>query len=234
MLLRNIDYLTRDPEGFLIFLALTIFGLVICITIHEFSHAFVAVRLGDDHARSLGRLTLNPLAHLDLMGSLMLLFVGFGWGKPVPVDPRAIRGNPIQGMAMIAFAGPLSNILMASLLAIPFKFGVLIWPFTSTARVMNSPIEQMVGTVLGILVFFNLLLAIFNLIPIAPLDGSKVILGLVPRDLARALHRLEPWGPGVLLSIIMLDWFLDTRILTRILGPGVNVLSNLLVGHSIF
>ena len=105
MLLRNIDYLSRDPEGFLIFLGFTIFGLVICITVHEFSHAFVAHKLGDDTAVRMGRLSLDPRSHLDPLGSLMILVAGFGWGKPVPVNALALRGNIYRGMALVSIAG---------------------------------------------------------------------------------------------------------------------------------
>ena len=233
MIFRNLDSLTRNTEEFLLSLLLILGGLVVCLTVHEFSHALVATRLGDRHPKSMGRLTLNPLAHLDPLGGLMLLLVGFGWAKPVPVNPLALGGNPLRGMAIVAFAGPLSNTLMAALLCIPFKAGVVDWPYTTLAF-LQSPTEQLIATVLFILIMLNLLLAVFNLIPVAPLDGSKAILGLLPRNLAESFRRLEPWGPGVLLTVIMLDWFANTRILIRIIRPAVNTLSDLMVGHNVF
>ena len=231
MILRNLGNL--DSLEFVLSILLILGGLVVCLTVHEFSHALVATRMGDRLAKSMGRLTLNPLAHLDPLGGLMVLMVGFGWAKPVPVNPLALRGDPRRGMAIVAFAGPLSNTLMAALLCIPFKAGVVAWPNTY-ASFLQSPTEQLIATVLFILIMINLLLAVFNLIPVAPLDGSKAILGLLPRHLAEAFRRLEPWGPGVLLTVILLDWFANTRILIRIIRPAVNTLSDLLVGHNVF
>ena len=233
MILRNLDSLTRNTEEFLLSMLLILGGLVVCLTVHEFSHALVATRLGDNHAKSMGRLTLNPLAHLDPLGGLMLLLVGFGWAKPVPVNPLALGGNPLRGMAIVAFAGPLSNTLMAALLTIPFKAGLLIWPYAPLA-VLQGSAEQLAATVLFVLIMLNLLLAVFNLIPVAPLDGSRAILGVLPRHLAEAFRRLEPWGPGILLTVILLDVFANTRILIRVIGPAVNTLSNLMVGHNVF
>ena len=231
MILRNLGNL--DSLEFVVSILLILGGLVVCLTVHEFSHALVATRMGDRLAKSMGRLTLNPLKHLDPLGGLMVLMVGFGWAKPVPVNPAALRGDPRRGMAIVAFAGPLSNTLMAALLCIPFKAGLVAWPNTY-ASFLQSTTEQLVTTVLFILIMINLLLAVFNLIPIAPLDGSKAILGLLPRHLADAFRRLEPWGPGVLLTVIMLDWFANTRILIRIIQPAVNTLSDLMVGHNVF
>lgn len=231
MILRNLGNL--DSLEFVLSILLILGGLVVCLTVHEFSHALVATRLGDRLAKSMGRLTLNPLKHLDPLGGLMVLMVGFGWAKPVPVNPQALRGDPRRGMAIVAFAGPLSNTLMAALLCIPFKAGVVAWPNTY-ASFLQSPTEQLIATVLFILIMINLLLAVFNLIPVAPLDGSKAILGLLPRHVADAFRRLEPWGPGILLTVILLDVFANTRILIRIIGPAVNTLSDLMVGHNVF
>ena len=231
MILRNLGNL--DSIEFILSILLILGGLVVCLTVHEFSHALVATRLGDRLAQSMGRLTLNPLKHLDPLGGLMVLMVGFGWAKPVPVNPAALRGDPRRGMAIVAFAGPLSNTLMAAVLCIPFKAGVVAWPNTY-ASFLQSQTEQILATALFILIMINLLLAVFNLIPIAPLDGSKAILGLLPRHVADAFRRLEPWGPGILLTVILLDVFANTRILIRIIGPAVNTLSDLMVGHNVF
>jgi Zn-dependent protease len=234
MILRNLNQLTHDPVGFLLILLLTLGGLVVAITVHEFSHALVATRLGDATARRQGRLTLNPLAHLDLLGSLMLLLAGFGWGKPVPVNPWAFGARAIQGMALVAFAGPLSNIAAAALLALPFKAGLISWPLSVSSRLSSPSGEYFVGVALYFAILYNLVLAVFNLIPLAPLDGSNVVPGLLPSRLARSYRRLEPWGPGILLGIILLDMALGVGVLSRILGPAVNFLGGIIVGHALF
>ena len=219
MIFRNLDLLTRDPLSFFLFLVLVLGSVVLAITVHEFSHALVATRLGDNTARRLGRLSLNPLVHLDPIGSLMLLLVGFGWGKPVPVNAWAFGRSALRGMALVAIAGPLSNVLTAIVLAIPLK-----------AELPLGPISY--G--LAIAISINLLLAVFNLVPVAPLDGSKVLLGILPRNMAESYARLERWGPGILMAIIGLDIFFGTRILVRVIGPVVNLLSRVLVGYPVF
>ena len=223
MILRNLGLITQDPANFFIFLLVSLTALVLAITVHEFSHALTATGLGDETARRLGRLSLNPLVHLDPMGSLMLLLVGFGWGKPVPVNALAFGRNALRGMSLVAFAGPLSNLLTAIVLAIPFRVGLVPWPFSVEAQFFSFT---------GIL--FNLVLAVFNLIPIAPLDGSKVLPGLLPRNLARSYQRIEAWGPGLLIAVIGADIFFGTRILFRVIGPVVNLLSGAVVGHPVF
>ena len=234
MILRNLDLFEVDPGAFLLFVLITLAGVILAITVHEFSHAMVAFGLGDNTAKRLGRLSLNPLVHLDPMGSAMFLLVGFGWGKPVPVNEWVFGRDSIRSISLVAFAGPLSNFLTATLLAIPFQAGLLEWPFPIDGVLRNFSLEQFVGALLGIFLFYNLLLGVFNLIPLAPLDGSKAILGVLPRESAQSFRRLEPWGPGILLTIIMLDILMGTRILVRVIGPVVNALSTLVAGHSIF
>lgn len=231
MLFHYLDLLSEDPISFLLVSATTVVALIIGITVHEFSHAVVAYRMGDHTARHLGRLTLNPIAHLDPIGSLMLLLAGFGWGKPVPVNALALRGNIYRGMALVSIAGPFSNIVVAALTGLFFKAEILPWPFTKFALILGGPIELLAAQFLATLVFFNLVLAFFNLIPLSPLDGSKVLPAFLPRNLSTAYDRLEAWGPGILLCVIGLDLFLRIGILSRIILPPVNWLSIMFTGY---
>jgi Zn-dependent protease len=234
MILRNLDLLTGNPLGFILITLATILALLIAITVHEFSHAFAAYRMGDPTSRFLGRLSLNPLRHLDPVGTIMLLLVGFGWGKPVPVNPLAFGRDALRRMALVAFAGPLSNIIVAALIGLAFKGELVAWPYAAEARLIGSPTEVFFAQFLVIILFYNLILAIFNLIPLAPLDGSKVVLGILPREMALEYAKLERWGPSILFGIIILDWFMGVGILGRIIWPAVNGLSGLFAGHSVF
>jgi len=143
-----------------------IITLIIALTVHEFAHAFVAYRFGDTTARDAGRLTLNPLKHLDVMGSLMLLVVGFGWAKPVPINPYALRRKSDSAVMWVSLAGPASNLLMAILAGLILRLG--IFPWVASGGFLPSPAEFLF-TFLSI----NLVLMLFNLIPLAPLDGEK-------------------------------------------------------------
>jgi Zn-dependent protease len=195
--------------------------LVIAFTIHELSHAVTAVQLGDDTPRRMGRLTLNPLAHLDPLGSLLLIVAGFGWAKPVQINPYNLRTNPHIGMAIVAAAGPISNFLMALIGAIPFRLGLLS-PFSGAAgSVLPSPSGFLLD-----FIEINLLLMLFNLIPIAPLDGSKILAGFAPREWDGLLATLEQWGPFLLLALV----FLGQGLLGVILGPPINFLLRAILG----
>ena len=232
MLLGSYSLLADDPSGFVRLTALVALSLVVAITIHEFSHALVANSLGDDTGKRLGRLSLNPKRHLDPMGTVMMLIVGFGWGKPVPVNQHRLAHGP-RGMTLVAAAGPLSNLMLAFLLAIPFKLGVLDWSPLSLnriAHVMEGGLREGMADVVGLVIFFNLILAVFNLIPLAPLDGSKVVGGLIPRHQAAAYARLERNGPLILVAIIMLDYIVGLGILWGIIGPVVRGLTSAAVG----
>jgi Zn-dependent protease len=165
--------------------------------IHEWAHAWAAYQLGDDTAALRGRLTINPLAHLDPIGTLSLLFFGFGWGKPVPVSPYRLRGSRRASWALVSAAGPFSNLVLAMLAAIPFRVGWLGLYGSSNAIV----------SLRGILVEFvliNLSLMVFNLIPIPPLDGSRVLAWLLPSRWASALERLEHFGGAGLMLVLYL------------------------------
>jgi Zn-dependent protease len=198
-----------------------ILTLLIAFTIHELSHAVTAVQLGDDTPRRMGRLTLNPLAHLDPIGSLLLVFAGFGWAKPVQINPYNLRTSPRLGMAVVAAAGPVSNFIMALIAAIPFRLSLLS-PFGSS----GGPILPSLPGFLIEFIQINLLLMLFNLIPIAPLDGSKILAGFAPREWDGLLATLEQWGPFLLLALV----FLGQGLLGVILGPPLNFMLRAIVG----
>lgn len=232
MLFGSYDLLLDDPAGFLRLTVLVALSLVVAITVHEFSHAVVAVGLGDNTARRLGRLSLNPLRHLDPSGTMMMLLAGFGWGKPVPVDPgRLAHGH--TGTALVAGAGPLSNLILAFLLAIPIKLGLLDSTrptLDRVAHVMTGGFREGVSDILGLVIFFNLLLAVFNLIPLSPLDGSRVMAGLIPSDRASEYARLQQFGPAILVGLIMFDFVLGIGVLWGIMGPVVRGLTSVATG----
>jgi len=167
--------------------------------IHEWAHAWTANRLGDDTAAMRGRLTINPLAHLDPVGTISLLFFGFGWGRPVPVAPYRLRGNRRFSWALVSIAGPLSNLVLAMLAAIPFRMG-WVSLYASTSDILS------VQSILVQFIIINLTLAIFNLIPIPPLDGSRVLAWLLPASWARGLDKIEQLGGmGMMLILYLLS-----------------------------
>ena len=233
MLLGSFDLLQDDPSGFFRLAVLIVFALITAVTIHEFSHALVATSLGDNTARRLGRLSLNPMRHLDPGGTIMMFIAGFGWGKPVPVDPSQLsRGH--TGTALVAAAGPLSNLVFAFLLAIPFKAGILVPAGLSldrVARVMTGGLSEGIADILALVIFFNLLLGVFNLPPLAPLGGSRVPAGCVPKEHPAAYNKLQRNGPGLLVAIIMLDFALGLGVLWGIIGPVVRGLTTLATGY---
>jgi len=173
-----------------------IITLLIAFTFHEFAHAATANALGDDTPRMHGRLTLNPLAHLDVMGTVVLLFAGFGWAKPVPVNPYALRRKTSAGLMLVSIAGPASNLLLAVLAAIPLR---LRWV---PLMMSTGPILPTWGEFLLEFVFINLALFLFNLIPLAPLDGEKVITFFLPDHWVEVYDRIRPYSPMILLAII--------------------------------
>lgn len=233
MLLGSYQLLQDDPSGFVRLAVLVAFALITAVTIHEFSHALVATGLGDNTARRLGRLSLNPVRHLDPGGAIMMLIAGFGWGKPVPVDPRQLsRGR--TDTTLVAAAGPVSNLIFAFLLAIPFKVGLLVPAGLSldrVAHVMTGGINEGIADILALVIFFNLLLGVFNLLPLAPLDGSRVIAGFVPQGHITAYNKLQRSGPALLVAVIMLDYALGLGILWGFIGPVVRALTTAATGY---
>jgi len=178
-----ISLLLQQPLVFL----LVVGALIISISIHEFAHAKVADILGDNTARLLGRVTLDPRAHLDPVGSLLLLFAGFGWGKPVPFNPINLQ-NPKRDSALIAFAGPMSNFLLAGALSILVRF---------------TGSDSFMGAFLYFTIFYNIVLGVFNLLPIHPLDGFKVVGGFLPPNLYIQWMQFAPYGIYFLLFLVV-------------------------------
>ncbi len=193
-----------------------IVALVVAITFHEFSHAWIANRLGDPTAKNLGRLTLNPLAHLDPMGTIMILLVGFGWGKPVPYNPARL-GRSRFNEVLIAISGPLSNMLLAILFAIPGRIYLI--------ENQSLPTGQ-IYTFLAVMVTLNIFLAAFNLIPIPPLDGSKILYLILDsfNVSQETILRLEQFGPIALLLLIFSDRLFNTNLIYLLLEPVIAVL----------
>ena len=176
---------SQDPVGFVAFIIAIILG----ITVHEFMHVYAAHRLGDDTARLLGRLSLNPMAHLDPFGTLLLVLAGFGYGKPVPFNESRLRSA--FGVTLVAIAGPLANLALAALCAIPLRFGA--------AGALGGTYES----ILGAIVIWNCVLAIFNLVPIPPLDGANVVYGLLPPRQQYSWRTYQQYGPFLLLLILL-------------------------------
>ena len=198
----------QDPSAAVAFLL----GLVIGITVHEASHATSAYLLGDDTAYRDGRVTLNPLSHLDLLGSMMLLLAGFGWGRPTPVVPSKLRGG-VFGPVAVALAGPISNLLIVVLCAALY----LLPPFRDPGGYLF---------VLVVMVAFtNALLFVFNLIPIPPLDGSKVIFPFLPRALDGFVDFMNQYGPMILLGIILVSFVTNLPVLSILLAPVIPILT---------
>ena len=230
MLFATLDQLETDPGRAAITLATFVLALLVALTFHEFNHAAVATRLGDRTAQAMGRLTLHPRAHLDPVGTAMLFIAGFGWAKPVQVNPLNLRVSPRSGMAMVALAGPMSNVALAFVFAIPIRTGLVTSDMLGFG-LFYGPTDHLLGYIIGSMVFWNLLIASFNLIPLAPLDGFKVALGILPRELASEFARLEQHGPMILLLIVMFDVIAPgPRILASVIGPILNGLSTVVLG----
>lgn len=179
-------------------------GFAVGIVLHEAAHASSAYLLGDDTAYREGRVTLNPTSHLDLLGSLALLMIGFGWGRPVPVEPSKLRGG-VLGPVAVAFAGPAANLGIVALCAIlirlqPFQGRLLLYPILGVA-------------------FVNALLFVFNLIPIPPLDGAKVIFPFLPRSLSGFVDFMNQYGPMILLGLVLLTFLPGISPIGLLLAP---------------
>ena len=197
-----------DPVGFVAF----IIAIVLGITVHEFMHAYTAHRLGDDTARLLGRLSLNPMAHLDPFGTLLLVLAGFGYGKPVPFNESRLRSA--MGVTFVALAGPLANLALAALCAIPLRF--------SAASLLGGAYEEILTAV----VLWNCVLAIFNLVPIPPLDGANVVYGLLPPRQQYSWRTYQQYGPFLLLFILLLA----PQILSALVFAPALALARFLLG----
>ena len=199
-------------------------GFLIAITIHEFSHALAAYSLGDTTAQQAGRLTLNPIRHLDPFGTIMLLLItftglpGIGWGKPVPVNGRALRYGR-RGMAIVSAAGPLSNLIVAFLSALAFGLLVTRGGLTTDSNGVTA------ARFAQFLFQINIGLCAFNLIPLPPLDGYGVAVGVLPEQLAYGLARLARYGPGILLLLVLSGSVIHISLLSLVLTPVIHFLS---------
>lgn len=195
-----IRLLFDSPQMFLM-IALAI---VYALTIHEFAHALAANYLGDSTAKYSGRLSLNPLVHMEFFGTLMLLFAGFGWGKPVPVNPYSLKWQK-WGTAVVSLAGPVSNFISVFLFILMFKglAGFL-------------PLDNLLFVFLSYLILINTILGVFNLIPIPPLDGSKVLFAVLPDSMEDFKRKFKVNGPWILIVLIILDNFVGINVFGRI------------------
>lgn len=195
--------------------------LLFALTFHEFAHGYIAYRLGDPTAKDAGRLTLNPLKHLDPLGTIAFFFIKFGWAKPVPVNPGYFR-NPKKDMLWVALAGPATNLALAIVSAIMTK---AIWllasilPYSGAAEAILVPLNAM----LIASVWINLVLCIFNFLPIPPLDGSRILMGLLPNNLALSYMRVERFG---FLIIIVLAF---SGVLSKVIVPIISFANSLLL-----
>ncbi len=200
--MRLIGLLFQEP---LVFLFVAV-ALILSLSIHEFAHAYVAQKLGDDTAYYLGRVTLNPLSHLDPIGTLLLLIAGFGWGKPVPFNPYNLK-NPKRDSAIISFAGPLSNFSLALILTVLYHV---------------LPSSPLLNGFLYTTILYNIALGVFNLIPIHPLDGFKVFNGILPDELSEQWIQTAPYGMFILLFLVF------TGFVGNIIGPVIYFVLTLL------
>jgi len=235
MIFVSLDLFDIDPFAAIIFFSAIATALVLGISFHEFSHAYIADTLGDGLPRRMGRVTLNPLAHLEPMGTLLMLVVGFGWGRPVPVNPYATR-NPKAALGLTAAAGPVSNFVVAAVAGLPIKLDLVPWssPFNESNALFLSfngwQLDEYLSVYLSAIVLFSLILGVFNLIPIAPLDGFKVAVGFLPRDLSESFAQLEQYGPIILITLFLLPFFTGTFLLFEIMEPVIKVLARLFAG----
>jgi Zn-dependent protease len=199
--------LLDNPPALAAYLAAAGVAILGGIAFHEFCHAWAASELGDQTAARQGRLTLNPMVHIDPIGVAALVLIGFGWGRPTPVNPYNLSIGPHRGNAVVALAGPASNFFFAILAAIPLRLG-LVPMFSNISMIGDASGMEILGFFLFMVVYFNVLLGIFNLIPIHPLDGFKVVTGLAPREIGRQLEALAPYGPGILITLLVVGFIL--------------------------
>ncbi len=184
--------------------------LLIAFTVHELAHALTADYLGDPTPRNMGRITLNPLKHLDPFGTLLLIIAGFGWANPVMVNPMNMRGNPHTSMAIVDIAGPLSNIAMAVVAALAFRLGLVHF----SPSVVPGGNLSMLSFILSNFIWINLILAFFNLIPIPPLDGSKILYAILPSEFVYRLRSFEQFGFIILMAVV----FIFPSVLNTLVG----------------
>jgi Zn-dependent protease len=198
--------------------------LLISLTFHEFAHAWTATKFGDNTPKMFGRLTLNPLRHLDPAGSLMLIFAGFGWAKPVPINPQNIRRNSSAGLMLVAISGPFANFLLAAAAAIPIRFG---WVYSTVQPVSFLPSLFQFTT---FFMYTNLGLMFFNLLPIPPLDGEEILLYLLPPSWERSFETLRPYGPFLLIFFLFIGPMIGINLIDMVISPAIYATARFLLG----
>ena len=215
LFLQGADYLIPTAISFVVV-------AIIAFAYHEFAHALVADRLGDPTPRSHGRITLNPIPHLDRTGLIMLLIIGFGYAF-TPINERYLRGNPRTSHAIVAVAGPLANLLMAFLMALPVRLGVV--PIQPPGQYLPS-----LYSFLAFGVYFNLLLFAFNMLPVPPLDGFRILLGVLPPEMAYRLQGLYQYSQMIFLAIFFLLPVVGFNLAFEIIGPVIGYFFPLFLG----
>ncbi|HML94233.1 MAG TPA: site-2 protease family protein [Thermodesulfobacteriota bacterium] len=173
--------------------------ILLSLTVHEYFHGWTANKLGDPTAKMRGRLTLNPIAHLDILGTILMFVVGFGWAKPVPIDPRNFK-DPKKDTILVAIAGPLSNLAMALAAGLALRYMI---PKMVSGEISSDGVYGVIAIILILTLFYGIALAVFNMIPIPPLDGSRVLYGLLPNRYAYAYSRFEPYGVFFLFALFI-------------------------------
>lgn len=194
-------------------------AILFCLTIHEYAHGLVALKLGDPTAQYAGRLTLNPFKHLDPIGTISLFLFRMGWAKPVPINPIYFR-NPKRDILLSSLAGPAANFIAAII------FGIIL-------RIIYAihPMQNFFMTVLIMFFYFNIILGTFNLLPIPPLDGSKIVYYLLPDNMALKYAQIERYGLFILLGIIMLGSLSGISVFQLIINPVIKLFSSIIVGQ---
>lgn len=228
--LRNVD---PSQWGTLIaFLVTYLFPvMLISLSVHEASHAWTALKLGDDTPQKMGRISLNPLHHFDLFGALMIVFVGMGWGKPVQIDATKLKPTPQLGMAFVAVAGPISNLILATLGALVLRTHFLTFTQQKAFTIGGQNYYFSPGQFVEIFVLLNLGLMFFNLIPLAPLDGSRLWQILLPEKIYWRYARFELFAAMIVIGLVLADLFLNNgRFLSGILTRPICNTWRLLVG----
>lgn len=206
-----------SKEGLISFLY-TLPALLFCLSVHEFAHAYTAYKLGDRTQKAMGRLTLNPFSHIDIAGFICIALFGFGWGKPVMIDDRNFK-NKAAGNALTAFAGPFSNIIMAILFTIILKILLITGVILPT---INSVVGSIILSMLILTIQFNVVFAIFNLIPIPPFDGSRILYFFLPAKGREYMYKIEQYSFVIVLVILV------TGIESKLVSPIVSFVLGLL------